>query len=302
MPRYSARRGSYRRRYSSRRRRFARLYSRYPRLTRGVRYVNARDSSVCNVKIVTTQFKPLYLPPSTSISRVGFVSAFSSNEPIPANKMERCSLLASPLYRLYSTIYDEVRIRGVQYQLTFVKPTSIAGNITTANVYTMMDRRFGNGEQIRIPFNLRTGATSAPVTFTDYRVPIIRRYYAARDIIERVQYHDCTMDNRDNYQYDMAYENMALNPNFFSPCFQFCIGFPITFAQGLNIDVNVRTVYYVTFRNPKGLNDDFIITNPDDQDERPTNPTRIVPEVPGEVPPEVLDEVPPEVSYESVVT
>lgn len=283
-------------------------------MTRGVRYVNARDSSVCNVKIVTQQLKYLYLPPHTSISRVGFIPAFSSNEPLPANKMERCTLLASPLYRLYSTIYDEVRLRGVQYQITLIKPTSIGGQITTANVYSILDRRFGNGEQIRIPYNLMTASTSAPVSFTDYRVPIIKRYYAARDVIERVQYHDCTMDNRDNYQYDMAYESMSMNPNFFAPCFQFCLSFPITFIDGLNIPVNVRTVYYVTFRNPKGLNDDFVITNPDDRDERPTDPTRIVPEVPdellpevhpevpGEVPPEVPDEVPPEVTYESVVT
>ena len=298
MPRYSARRGSYRRRYSSRRRRYARLYSRYPRLTRGVRYVNSRDTSTSNVKIVVQQHYSLHVKAQNKITETAWIPSFYSNEARPPEKVYGCTLLSSSLYNLYATIYDEVKIRGVQYQLTFTKPTAMAASVTTCNVYTLMDRRFGNGEDPRSSYNMISADTSAPISFTDYRVPIVRRYYSARDVIERVQYHDCTIKRRGNYNYDDAYEQMSRNPNFFAPCFQFCVGLPASFEQELIIPVNVRVVYYVTFRNPKGVNEYFDPIAGQD----PTTLEDHV-EVPGEVPAEVPDEVPPEVTYQdSVVT
>ena len=297
MPRYSARRGSYRRRYSSRRRRSSRLYSRYPRLTRGVRYVNARDTSVSNVKIVTSENYSLRVEANNKMSQVAFIPSFYSNEGLPLQKLSYCTLLSSNLYGMYSTIYDEVKIRGVQYQLTFVRPTSMPSSVSTFDVFTIMDRRFGNGETPRNQTNMFSACSDTPITFTDYRVPIVRRYYGARDVIERVQYHDCTLGRRGNYVYDIAYESMAQNPNFFSPCFQFSIALPVTFQQDILIPVNVRVVYYVTFRNPKGLNEWFHPV--------PVDATSLEDhvEVPGEVPAEVPDEVPPEVTYaDSVVT
>lgn len=267
-------------------------------MTRGVRYVNSRDTSVCNVKIVNNQNKYLWFPESSSISNVAYIPSFSSNETVPIEKLSQCSLLDSPLYRLYSTIYDEVKIRGVQYQITLRKPPDLAADVGTAEVYTMLDRRFGNGESPRTPTNLATACVSAPISFTDYRVPIIRRYYSARDVIERVQYHDCTLVKRGNYVFDVAYEAVAMNPNFFSPCFFFCVKLPITFTQEHSIPISVRVVYYLTFRNPKGLNYDFPIP---DEPQETTLEDHV--EVPGEVPADVPDELPPEVSYkESVVT
>lgn len=297
MPRYSSRRGSYRRRYSSRRRRSSRLYSRFPRLTRGVRYVNSRDTSVSNVKITCGSNFSIQICPNQRISEVAYIPAFQSNQQDISNKVTAAGLLSSSLYRLYSTIYDEVKIRGVQYQLTFTKPSSMAASITTCDVFTVMDRRFGNGEEPRSQINMVTASTSAPISFTDYRVPIVRRYYSARDLIERVQYHDCTIARRDNYEYDLAHEHAGLNPNYFSPCFQFALLFPVTFQQDLIVPVNVRVTYYVTFRNPKGLNDYF-----DPVPEVAATVEDHV-EVPGEVPADVPDEVPPEVSYQpSLVT
>ncbi|QOQ34594.1 capsid protein [Duck ssDNA virus] len=295
MPKYSARRGSYRRRYSSRRGRSSRLYSRYPRLTRGVRYVNSRDTSVSNVKVVCGANFMLQICKTQRLSEVAYIPAFISNEQTIDNRVVSGGLLSSSLYRLYSTLYDEVKVRGVQYQLTFTKPSSMASGITTCDVLTLMDRRYGNGEEVRSQVNMVTASTSAPITFTDYRVPIVRRYYAARDIIERVQYHDCTLKTRNNYDFDHAYEVAGPNPNFFSPCFQFCLLLPVAFEQDLLVPVNIRVTYYVTFRNPKGLNDVF--------DPFPEATREVAAEVPGEVPAEVPDEVPPEVTYaDSVVT
>ena len=258
-------------------------------MTRGVRYVNSRDTSTSNVKVVCGANFMLQICKTQRLSEVAYIPSFISNEAKVDNRVVSGGLLSSSLYRLYSTLYDEVKVRGVQYQLTFTKPSSMASGITTCDVLTLMDRRYGNGEDVRTDVNMVTASTSAPITFTDYRVPIVRRYYAARDIIERVQYHDCTLKTRNNYDYDYAYEAAGPNPNFFSPCFQFCLLLPVAFEQDLLVPVNIRVTYYVTFRNPKGLNDVF--------DPFP-EATR---EVPGEVPAEVPDEVPPEVSYEESV-
>lgn len=104
--------------------------------------------------------------------------------------------------------------------------------------------------------------TAAPVALTTYRVPIFKRYFTARDLIERIQYHDCTLARAGHGFYDEAVESDEFNINFFSPCLYFMIHTPVTFAAVTQIPVNVRCVYYFTFRNPKAY------TGPPDQAEQ----------------------------------
>jgi len=259
MPRYTrtrSRRGS----RTSRRRAYRRMSYRYPRVSRGIRYVNSRDTSVSNVKIVTHVYTTMSLPINKPYTTVMSIPAFGSTNALTEGVVSGCSAISSPVYRLYTALYDEVKLRGVQYQLTFVNPTAMAATISTCNVYTSLDRRWCPGDDEPTgPIMLNT-CTAAPVALTTYRVPIFKRYFSARDLIERIQYHDCTLAKTGGGGfYDEAMESEEFNPNFFSPCLYFMIHSPATFAAETQIPVNVRCVYYLTFRNPKaysGVPDD----------------------------------------------
>ena len=249
MPLYRARRTSRRRRYGTRYRRRLRRYSRYYRLTRPVRYVNSRSTSTCNVKVITTNYVPVTVNASTDVSNVVSIPAFADTE-ASSYYVSGSSLLNSPVYRLYTALYDEVKVRGVQYQVTFTNPNAVASTYASCNFYCTLDRRWGDNESEPAASAMMNICTCSPVQLASYRVPIVTRYYAARDLIEKVQYHDCTLSEQEGFFYDIAIQGNR-NPNFYSPNFKFCFQFPTAPQTMTSITVCVRCVYYLTFRNPR---------------------------------------------------
>lgn len=252
MPLYRARRTSRRRRYSTRYRRGLRRYSRYYRLTRPVRYVNSRSTSTCNVKVITTNYVPVTLNAQSNVSNVVSIPAFADTE-ASSYYVSGSSLLNSPVYRLYTALYDEVKVRGVQYQITFTNPIAASATYSTCNLYSTLDRRWGDLETEPTGTAMMNICTCSPVQLTSYKVPIVTRYYAARDLIEKVQYHDCTLSEQDGFFYDIAIQGNK-NPNFYSPNFKFCFQFPTAATSMQTLTVCVRCVYYLTFRNPRPYN------------------------------------------------
>lgn len=252
MPRIRARRTSTRRRYSTRYRRTLRRYSRYYPMLRRVKYVNNRSTSTCNVKVITNGYHPVQMANGSAVSNVVSSPAFADTEG-SSYYLSGASLLNSPVYRLYTALYDEVKIRGVQYQVTFTNPNAVAANYASCNFYCTLDRRWGDDEKEPTINEMMNICTCSPVQLASYRVPIVTRYYAARDLIERVQYHDCTILAQDGFFYDEAIQGNK-NPNFYSPNFKFCFQFPSANTATNTITVNLRCVYYLTFRNPRPYN------------------------------------------------
>lgn len=115
MPRYTrtrTRRGS----RTSRRRAYRRMSYRYPRVSRGIRYVNSRDTSVSNVKIVTHAYTNMSLAINTSTTTVMSIPAFGATN-AAEGVVAGCSAISSPVYRLYTALYDEVKLREFSISL-----------------------------------------------------------------------------------------------------------------------------------------------------------------------------------------
>ena len=252
MPRIRARRSYTRRRYSTRYRRTLRRYSRYYPMLRRVKYVNNRSTSTCNVKIIRNHYVPVQVASGAIVSDVVSIPAFADTE-ASSYYVSGSSLLNAPVYRLYTALYDEVKVRGVQYQITFTNPNSVGATYSSCNFYSTLDRRWGDKETPPTATAMLNICTCSPVQLASYRVPIVTRYYAARDLIEKVQYHDCTLAEQDGFFYDIAIQGNK-NPNFYSPNFKFCFQFPTTASAANTFMVNIRCVYYLTFRNPRPYN------------------------------------------------
>lgn len=221
-------------------------------MMRRVKYVNNRSTSSCNVKVITTNYVPVQVGTGTAVSNVVSIPAFADTE-ASSYYVSGSSLLNSPVYRLYTALYDEVKVRGVQYQVTFTNPNAVASQYASCNFYSTLDRRWGDGEEEPTATAMMNICTCSPVQLASYRVPIVTRYYAARDLIEKVQYHDCTIEEQGGFFYDIALQGNK-NPNFYSPNFKFCFQFPVAPTTTTTITVNVRCVYYLTFRNPRPYN------------------------------------------------
>lgn len=218
-------------------------------MTRPVRYVNNRSTSTCSVKVITTNYVPISVSAQSSVSDVVSIPAFADTE-ATSYYVSGSSLLNSPVYRLYTALYEEVKVRGVQYQITFTNPIAASATYSTCNLYSTLDRRWGDGETEPTASSMLNICTCSPVQLASYKVPIVTRYYAARDLIEKVQYHDCTLAEQDGFFYDIALQGNK-NPNFYSPNFKFCFQFPTAASASQVVTVCVRCVYYLTFRNPR---------------------------------------------------
>jgi len=221
-------------------------------MLRRVKYVNNRSTSTCNVKVITTNYFPVQMAGGNAVSSVLSIPAFADTEG-SSYYVGGGSLLNCPVYRLYTALYDEVKVRGVQYQVTFTNPNAVAADYASCNFFCTLDRRWGDNEKEPTAEEMMNICTCSPVQLTSYRVPIVTRYYAARDLIEKVQYHDCTIISTDGYFYDQSIQGNK-NPNFYSPNFKFCFQFPTAGTAASSFTVNVRCVYYLTFRNPRPYN------------------------------------------------
>lgn len=165
------------------------------------------------------------------------------------------SALGSELYRIYCDLYDEVKCIGMKVKVNVCN--QIGGtDIPSLEIYTALDRRYGNGEPNVTFDNVRKFSTFSMATAVNNSVAKIERSCYASDLMEKAQWHDCSLTVSKDAQgvvtaaSDPAYVAAGNNPNFFVPCF--FLGFDVpTTTTSTTINFTTEVIYYFSFRNPK---------------------------------------------------
>lgn len=220
---------------------------RYGRRSYSRRYVNA--SSRSSVRIKTSVESNITLSSGTSSSPGGVHEVCPLFNANPDNQAV-ISALRSPLYRTYCALYEEVKIIGFKTQISIA--SAIGGSdIPSLQIYTAFDRRrCATDEATPTAAEIKQSSTYLVATALNNNVAKLTRSIYASDLLERAQWHDCTLGLSGGVYSDIAYVSSAANPNFFIPSMAFCLQAP-TLAVATDVKVNVSTVFYFAFRNPK---------------------------------------------------
>lgn len=249
------RRRSWRPRY---RRRYRRRGSR--------RFVNGSSRSVIRAKV------PYQFQTTVSIPN-------GSQESNVATSVHPWLMLpASPLYRAFANLYDEVKLIGWKVALSSPGQLGQAQlqTLTGFKFITGIDRRFCyTGDPVPTLPELKQYASSKSVEVVFNSVAKFARSCYASDLIEKAQWHDSEVIAAGGGQYaDQAYAAAGANCNFFSPAMFLGCESAVANVSGSSIIVymSVDITFYVAFRNPKyGGTAAKVLSNRID-DDRPNDP------------------------------
>lgn len=207
------------------------------------RFINGSSKSSIRVKIpISTTF-------TLSTSNAGTVKALPFSPFV--NSASDGSALSSPLYRLYTQLYDEVKCIGGRITLAIGTPIGTA-TVPSLTIITAWDRRLGRGTLER-PTDFATlenySSQKKAVAVNNSIAKLIRSCYAS-DIMEKAQWHDCTLSTPSAGLYqDDAFTDANNNPNFFNP--GMWLGASISNATAQTITFQADITWYFSFRNPK---------------------------------------------------
>lgn len=235
----------YGRRYR-RYRRYKRFYRRYRRGHRSYarKYVNATSRSSVRLRFSVEDNFELA---SGTAAAPGAVKEFCA---LKASNVDG-SALKSPLYRTYCSLYEECKVIGFKCQISIASVIGGA-DIPSLQIYTAIDRKHGATEPAITAAEIKQSSSYLVSTALNNNVAKITRSCYASDLMEKATWHDCSLaeDATHTFNFDQAYNAAGLNPGFFVPCLAMCFQAP-TLAASVNVKVNVSTVYYFAFRNPK---------------------------------------------------
>lgn len=227
----------YRRRYRPYRRYFRRYIRRRFR-----RYVNGSSKSSIRVKVpisLSLSWTQAANTQGTGVSRVCPLDDSSSY----------ASAMNSALYRTYCDLYDEVKIIGMKCKLNI--SSQVGGqDIPSLQIYTAFDRRHGVNEPNPTFTQLKTYSTFSVATAVNNSVAKLQRSLYASDLLEKAQWHDCTLALAGGVYSDAAYVSAADNPNFFVPAMFICMAIP-NVTVNTTVNGTLDCMYYFSFRNPK---------------------------------------------------
>lgn len=238
MPYFGYRRLRRYRRY----RRFYRRYRRGFRRSYARKYVNS--SSRSNVRLKCSVESNFELASGTSAAP-GDAVQFCPLQ----NSGLAVSALKSPLYRTYCSLYEEVKVIGFKSQISIASVIGGA-DLPSLQIYTAFDRKRGATEDPMTADEIKNSSTYLVSTALNNNVAKIVRSIYASDLMEKAMWHDSTLSVAGGVYSDAAYEAAAANPNFFVPAMSMCFQAP-TLGAAVNVKVNVSTVFYFAFRNPK---------------------------------------------------
>ena len=255
MPGYSYR---YRRRYGRRYSRYRRYgaYSRYRRRRSGTSSTassRGRIESAC----LSSEIVSLTIPANSTDSNV-LTSTPYYHAPGVA-PLCVCGATASPLYRAYTSLYDQVKCDGVVTAVSVVSPIGAStGAAAQALQVVLAYDRAGTyyeasnaGQQLTVGslFNFSSSVSRSAINNS---VAKMARSCWASDIQERTQFHDCTVGVAGNVYYDRDYNNAEQKVGYFSPLTLVGLRVPtVAPTTGVSVTVLLEQTYYFTFRNPK---------------------------------------------------
>ncbi|QFX66119.1 capsid [Camdisavirus lingis] len=247
------------RRYGSRRYGYRRGYRRYGYRRYGYRrgyaskYANASSRSQTRIKTTVYVNSASTLSTAATPSESQYVKSFSGYFPSSPSPTLSGSAIASPLYRTYCSLYEEVKCIGMKVNLSVSTP--VGGTVLPSlQIFTAWDRRAGRDEPAPAASQLISSSTYAVATALNNNVAKVTRSCFASDLIERAQWHDCTIvqsGTPGQYLYnDSAWVEAGLNPNFFAPGLIYAFQAPYL-AQEATVNYTLAITYYMAFRNPK---------------------------------------------------
>lgn len=234
----------YRRRYSYRRYRPRRYVRRWFR-RRMRRFVNGSSKSTVRVKVPVTK--------TFSVASVNAAGVVYSDPITPWRGNTFDVGLSSPLYRLYTQLYDEVKCVGVKVVLSIGTPIGTS-TVPSATFITAWDRRLTPvdpndptlEDSVPTYAELLNYSSQQKATAVNNSIAKLRRSCYASDLMEKAQWHDCSLSS---LNLDIAYQSCGPNPNFFCP--GMWIGVSQTGSASQTISMQADIVYYFAFRNPK---------------------------------------------------
>lgn len=236
--------------YWSRRRR----YRRYSRRYRGLfkrnfrryarRYINGSSKSTVRVKIPVHDYDSFTQNAGAVGTSTGVIWPFGPSS-------VRVSPLTSGLYQTYCNLYDEVKCIGMKIKINVT--SQVGGqDIPSLQIYTAFDRRKGAAEAAPTYAQMKTFSTFQVATAVNNSVAKLTRSIYASDLLEKAQWHDCSLANNAGVYSDSAYTAAGDNPNFFVPAFFVAFAVPgLGAGVGATINCTYDIMYYFSFRNPK---------------------------------------------------
>lgn len=236
---YWSRRRNYRRYGRGYKRYYRRYYRMYPRR----RYINGSSKSTVRVKIPMHDFDSFTQAAGAVGTGTGVIWPFA-----PSNV--RTSPLANGLYQTYCSLYDEVKCIGMKVKINITNQVGGAA-IPSLQIYTAFDRRKGLPETAPSYTDMKTFSTFQVATAVNNSVAKLTRSIYASDLLEKAQWHDCSLTSTSGVYNDAAYAAAGDNPNFFVPALFIAFAVPGVGANEVNINCTFDITYYFAFRNPK---------------------------------------------------
>ena len=240
----------YFRRYSRGRRFFRRNFwyrrnSRYASRRRG--YANGTSRSTTRVKIPITYSTTLQIQRAadgtyTFPAPIGVAVPFGASTTTTIPVM---SANASPLYRNYAQLYDEVKCGGMVVKIACTSQIGGSG-LPSLQIFTGIDRKYHFSEGTPSFDQLKVYSTFGSVLALNNSVARFTRTCFASDLFEKAEYHDCSLDTygKDSYLSRTPPPKVPFCPALFMTCSS-----PV--SETTTVSFTFDITYYFTFRNPK---------------------------------------------------
>lgn len=260
MPYY--RRGFSRRGYGGYGRGYRRWYGRrgWTRSWRGS--MNHRTQSGTRTFSMTVPVEGIYsmiVDSGSFNTHVYAVSTFKYAAGSAAADYMQCPVVMTDLYRTYAHLYDEVKVDWVSYEVSILDVIGNGGTFSACRLWTTVDRKccLTDLTNPMSAYQVRTSSGAQGTMMTNNSRTVVRRYLAARDLQERITYHDCGVyagtEGNPAYQVylDSAWQSASNNLLFFSPALYYFLELNAAPSSQQAINVSVKVKYGVTFRNAK---------------------------------------------------
>ena len=236
--RYKYRRRGYgRRRYKRYWKKYWRRYSR--------RFINGSSKSIVRVKVpVSNTFSIQGVLPAGTVMNVPITPFDASTNAFSA--------LSSPLYQQYCKLYDEVKCIGSKVVLSIGTPIGTS-SVPSVQVITAWDRKCCYDDLSDIPTyaNLKNYGSQQTTVAVNNSIPKLVRSCYASDLMEKAQWHDCTLaPGVNNSVYDPVWGAPGNATTYFAPAMWLAVA-QSNASAGQTIQFQVEIKHYFAFRNPK---------------------------------------------------
>lgn len=224
--------------------------------------MNRRIASGTRTLSITVPVEGIYsamVNASSFNTHVYAISPFKYSPSDAGADYMQAPLVMTDLYKTYSSLYDEMKIDWVSYEICVLDVIGQGGTFSACRLWTTVDRRFVSPDATSpmTAYQVRCSSGAQGTMMTNNSRTVIKRYLAARDLQERTSWHDCTMIDGTTgnppaiIRYDQAWNTSGPNCPFFSPALWYFMELSSAPAAQTVINLSVKVKYGVTFRNAK---------------------------------------------------